>query len=357
MGTTALQLAAANARAELDQYGVCYPGSDTSQHRAAYAFMRRPDPRGKSIPGALRRTGVGRVPPISEWHELTAEISAANVQRALISHESIARAAPNMARRFVRRLGRNRTHIAITVRPPVEALPSRWNELVKEGTTVPLDEWVAGALTDPARWLSRGMRRYIDLAGLVDRWASVAGTANVTVIVVDKSNRNIITDAFEQLLGLPAGMLAAAAPDGAINRSMTVPEAEVIRTINVCVRRATALRRSRLVRAFRTSVINRAVDNRMPLLAEPRMALSAHAAKLAADCGYEHARQIAESGVRVIGDLSALHRQPAEPPVQPAEPARTGLSSSQAVVAMQLLAGATRGGAQHIIETLRWHLG
>jgi hypothetical protein len=56
----------------------------------------------------------------------------------------------------------------------------------------------------------------------------------VTVVVVDDSDRMGIYSAFEQLLGIPTGELAAFR-DESNNRSMTVPEAQFLRALNIAV--------------------------------------------------------------------------------------------------------------------------
>jgi hypothetical protein len=65
---------------------------------------------------------------------------------------------------------------------------------------------------------------------LVARWVAAAGAPNVTVIVVDGSDRLALLRTFESLLGLPAGFLVP--EDGVVNRSLTLAEAEVVRRLN-----------------------------------------------------------------------------------------------------------------------------
>ncbi len=62
------------------------------------------------------------------------------------------------------------------------------------------------------------------------RWAAAVGAQNLTVIVVDESDRLMLLRTFESLLGLPDGFLVL--EDGVTNRSLTQAEAEVVRLLN-----------------------------------------------------------------------------------------------------------------------------
>jgi len=365
-GTTALQAAASAARDELYTHGVVYPGSGESHHREIYAFMGRRDRRGKSTRGRMTRQDIGRAPAPGEWAALMDEIRAEPSRRVLISHESAARATRRMARRFVDELGADRIHIIITLRPPADVLPSRWSELVKEGMTDTFDGWLRRLYLGQGRRLARGTRRYLNQAGLVRRWAAVAGPENVTVIVVDGRDKNFLSDVFEQLLDLPARTLARAGT-GNSNRSMTVEEAEIVRRLNTRLERFRGTRWFRYIDAFRTSALNRALVYRTPAPGESRLRLPSWAVEFAARDGRRYARRIRTSGVRVIGNLRALrtHRQrqtrnesrtqleaPAQPEVPTQPTAQTsGVPASR--LALELVWGAIRGGVDYARGALR----
>src|SRR5699024_7494795 len=175
-------------------------------------------------------------------------------------------------RRFVNELGAERIHIVITLRPPAEVLPSRWSELIKEGMTDSFESWLRRAYAREGRQLARGTRRYLNQAGLVRRWAAAAGPDNVTVIVADTRDKEFLTGAFEQLLGLPARTLSDV-EDGSSNRSLTIPEAEVVRRANKTLFRLAGTRWSHYIDAFRTSALNRARIYRSPRPGDARLPL------------------------------------------------------------------------------------
>lgn len=349
-GTTALQAAASAARDELYEHGVVYPGTGESHHREIYAFMGRRDRRGKSARGRVTRRDIGRAPARSEWAALMDEIRAEPSRRVLISHESAARATRRMARRFVDELGADRIHVIITLRQPADVLPSRWSELVKEGMTDTFDGWLRRLYLGEGRRLARGTRRYLNQAGLVRRWAAAAGPDNVTVIIVDAQDKNFLSHVFEQLLGLPARTLSRAGSQNS-NRSMTVDEAEVVRRLNTRLARLRGTCWSRYIDAFRTSALNRALVYRTPAPEEARLRLPSWAIEFAARDGRRYGRRIRASGVRVIGDLAALHAQP--PAQSQAQPVVKPPSMSGSRVTVELVWGAIRGGANYALGAWR----
>jgi hypothetical protein len=351
-GTSALQYSLHRARATLLDHGVLYPGTEVNHYRAAYAFMGRRDVRN---PGAHHRSWVsqiGRVPPMSEWTELMREVEAEPQLRAVISHEAISRSSATMARAFVAQLGADRTHIAITLRPPATLLPSRWSELVKEGATDDtFDQWLRRVYGRSHAPLSAAMRRYLDQAGLVERWAGVVGPDRVTVIIADRQDKRLLADTFEALLGLPPRTLALAEASSTANRSLTAPEAEVIRRLNTRLGHRAASTWRSYVKAVRTDLIDRALARRTPGPQEPRLQLPDWAARLAAADGRRYADRIAASGVRVVGDL-ARYRAGAAPLARPGKVKGRRRWRRIAVVG-GLLMGTVRGAASGVAQLAR----
>ncbi len=69
---------------------------------------------------------------------------------------------------------------------------------------------------------------------LIERWADVVGIDHVTVVVVDDRDHTATLRAFEALLGLRTGTLAAVRDLS--NRSLTLAEAEAVRAFNIAFR-------------------------------------------------------------------------------------------------------------------------
>src|SRR5699024_5734384 len=89
------------------------------------------------------------------------------------------------ARRLVDGLG-EATHVVVTLRNLTSVLPSMWTQRLKAANTDEFDTWLERAIGEaPERPLPTGIQRQLDHAGLVERWVSVLGRENVTVVIVD----------------------------------------------------------------------------------------------------------------------------------------------------------------------------
>lgn len=150
--------------------------------------------------------------------------------------------------------------------------------------------------------LDAHVRRRFDTGALVQDWADVVGSQNVTVVCVDKAAPTLIFDAFRALLGLPELARDESAP---LNRSMTLVETELARRV------VTELDGFEIPRQDRNRYLLRAgfrrvQEQRIPPTSETHIGLPAWAAKGAVELGAAQAKMIAASGVRVVGDLGTL---------------------------------------------------
>lgn len=345
-GTTALQLAAAKARSELYNNGVYYPGTGIHHRRPFMALMNRRDGEGESTPRGVPLDEAKQVPRETEWSSLVTDIDAESSRTSWIGHESIARASDAMANRIVEELGRGRVHVTITLRPLSAILPSRWIQNLKDGlasASEPFDHWLERIYLESDPPISKGMRRYLDQGALVERWTRAAGPENVTVIVVDSTRQNLLPDTFEHMLGLPAGTLTQQISGTSLtNRSMSLAEAEIFRQVN---ERAYDPEHSSWT-LYRDVLMWGAMDHvvtyRMIDDGEPRVRLPDWAVSLAVRDAQEHARRIAESGARIVGDLSALYAQ--QP--GPAMPSGSAGAQSYRSIAIEALTGAVLGAGR-----------
>lgn len=309
-GTTALQRALAAQRELLLENGVRYPGNEVNHRLPVGAFMQA------RVLKHARQGAVGQprkkqandpsIPPKSEWTQLINEIESDPSRRSVISYEIAANATDARAQEFVDAIG-DRTHIVITLRNLAAILPSFWAQVLKSAHTTPLDDWLSRAFGDaPDAPVSAALQRSLSHGELVQRWASIIGPENVTVVIVDSSQPDMITEAFEQLLGLEPGLLTNyKVPDSGRNRSLRQPEAELLLRINqICENHAVDW--NSYVNLVKRGVVTR-LKARTPGADEPRVQLPGWALARCAELGEAHAEQIKASGVRVIGELASLY--------------------------------------------------
>ena len=341
-GTTTVQLAAARAREKLLANGVYYPGTGPDHRRQVYAFMGKRIQRAKTMVRGAKRSSAAETPSMSEWLELMADIASQPDHRIFISCEEAARCSDALAAKFVHELGRERTHIAITLRPPAAVLPSQWIELLKGGQSLSFNSWLEQVYGKSDKSIPESMKLYLDMSGLVERWAKVAGPGNVTVILSDRANHDFLTDSFEQLLGLPGHTLTGAVVGGdRTNRSMTFAEAEVFRAVNAEIYKPAELSWPLYLDVIQSGAIRRVLGHRNPSADERRVLMPEWAAEIAVREGESHAKRIAESGVRIVGDLASLYEAP-----RVATEEESAAESNHRAIAVQALIGAMNGAAK-----------
>lgn len=339
-GTTMLQETASLMRPYLYEHGVYYPGSGRNHHRAIAAFMQLPDAMvaGNRIPPGATIEQARQIPARSVWETFLDDINAESNRRVLISHEFAAGASEQQAQDLIHELGADRTHVVITLRPLWAMLTSQWTQSLKFCVSTALDDWLHDYFTSGEGALSPRDVRQMDQAGLVERWAGAAGAENVTVIIVQKQNPDLLTGAFEEILGLPERSLTGVISGGKLtNRSMSMAEAEVFRRLNATIYDPESMSWP-VYRDVVRNAINHLLEHRSPDASEPPVRLPAWAADLAVQSGRTHADRIAASGVRVVGDLSTLS---SEPMVN--EEAQTAASLLPYDIVIESLIGAVHG--------------
>jgi hypothetical protein len=328
--STALQNTAAAHRAELLDHGVRYPGRGKSQRAAVAAFIGRRIGYG----GAAHEPG-SIAPDLAAWDGLLAELDGDAERRSWFGHEYAAGADDATAVRFVEALG-PRTHVVITLRDYGAMLPSIWQEYNKAGNTGVFDDWLRRVLATPRPDdLAATFHRRHDHGALVRRWAAAAGAQNVTVVVLDPADHGLVFAAFEAMLGLPAGLLAGGKGSYA-NRSMSVPELELLRRLNDVVRDAGVEWRD-YQRLVVRGAARRMLSGRRPAAGEQRLALPAWAVEPVLAEASRHVEEIRGSGVRVVGDLDALARRPRVRGED--EPAHQDVATVPLEAAVEALAG------------------
>lgn len=327
-GTTALQNAAARRRRALLEHGVLYPGTHHNHSWASFAVARRRRGWGSGPNKAA-------VPPISHWEDLVAEVRAAETRRVLVSHEYFAEHSATVCERVVRDLDRD-VHVVFTMRNQSSLLSSTWQEYLKNGITLDFPQWleaVLGSDEDPEQF--RAFAKRTALSDSVAKWARIVGPERVTVAVLDKDNPSLLTETFESLLDVPRGLLGDVELSGArANRSMTAPEAELVRSMNADLRGHEDVSWDLFRGLYRLGAITSMLSEREPAPDEPRILPPRWAAEAAAARARGHVEAIAGLGVTVVGrldDLAAVGPSIPEPeptpdavPVQAAREATLG---------------------------------
>ncbi len=315
-GSSALQGALHLARPRLADRGVFYPGNGRHALLPVLAVTAQPPLLGEAAPS------------LAKWDRLVSSVRAAGDQRVVVSSEFFAGASDEQASRVVADLGQQ-VHIAVTLRPLHKILPSQWQQYIQNGFQFSYGEWLTGILSQPPNTPTPGFWRRHRHDELISRWAAAAGTENLTVIVLDESDRGMLLRTFEALLGLPERFLIPESE--AENRSLTQSEVEVVRMINQEFKRHQWPDAS-YAKFMRYGAIRHLKIGHQPAPDEARITTPAWALDRAVEIGAEMAKNIVALGVRVVGDLSSLGSFPADSALQPHGSA-AGLIPAQAQAA------------------------
>lgn len=338
-GTTAVQSAAAGNRELLLAHGLRYPGSGFNHKQAAFAVLGL-------APGW---SGDGRPPPMREWQALVREVECEPQRRILVSHESLCEADDSQAARIAEAIG-PRLHVIITLRGYAALLCSTWQQNVKSGTRLALPAWLRTVLADPPD-LQRSPRfaRRTDQAAMVTRWVSLLGPERVTALVPDKTRPDLLLHTFADLLEVPRDVFRpATTPDGLVNRSLSMPETELIRAVNQIVRHEDRLTHGQYTQLVREGAVRRLLAERRPGDAEVPVSLPEWAAQRARERARRHAAEIAASGCAVIGDLGALSALGEHPPRVPPITHVPVTAAAEAVAGVVSVATGRRARFDHL---------
>lgn len=295
-GTTTVQAAFDQSRRALARQGVVYAGDSTQPMAAALAAT------GRHLATSTLAQGT------EQWQQLLAQTRESDARAVVLSSEFFSQANPAQIRDIVEGLG-PRTHVVVTVRPLVRLLASQWQQYMQNRPSVRYDDsldyedWLRLVLDDPEqREITPSFWERHRHDRLVAAWAEVAGVDNLTVIVVDESDKRMVLAAFEELLALTPGTLAA--HQRGANRSLTLPEQELLRAFN-----AEFLREGWSARDY-TKLVRfgaiRHLQRRRPAAGEPGLLTPPWAVDQVVGIGSRMAANIAASGVRVVGDLDLL---------------------------------------------------
>jgi hypothetical protein len=301
-GTTSLQRAFHTGRDAVSHHGVHYTGRHEQPLLAALAVAG-----GRGMKG-------DREPRPEDWTELLDEVRDAGDQRVVISSEFLCYADEAAARRVVSEVPGGPVHLVVTLRPVAKIAPSQWQQYVQNGLKISYVKWLDGMFRRPPYdWPTPSFWRRHSHGELVRRWAEAAGRENLTVVVADESEPDMLLRTFEAMLGLPHGLLVPGRNDA--NRSLSRGEIELVRALNVHFSQHKWTEPwSEAVhgRVVRGGVVAQMKKGRRPAPDEPRLRMPDWAVQRSTEVGAETVETIKSLGVRVIGDLATLAEVPAD---------------------------------------------
>lgn len=299
-GTTTIQVALHTSRAALAEHGVEYAGEGSRPRKAGWAL---------GLPG---RITLGPPPPIRVWERLAAEVTASTARIVVASNEDFGGADDAQAARIVADLGGGKPHVVMVARRLDRILPSQWQQRVRFGEGLAYGDWLADVFDESSTtWTHRNFWRSHDLEAMIARWAGVAGADNVTLVVGDDADRDLLPRTFDALLGLPDGFLVEAVRSSVQDRALAANEAlgwvetELVRRLNVFAQEQGWSKEQRRD-VIRLGVIHgiKALPSTHP--DRSKAVMPAWAAEAVAERSRRRRDAVLSSGVRVVGDPDLL---------------------------------------------------
>jgi hypothetical protein len=301
-GTTALQGVLYTLRDQLPALGVSYPylgdpAQSVAHHIAARSVLQL-------------ETGWGETPPDpAKWDEQVALVKASSAPRTILSSEHFAGADDAACQRIAADLGHDRLHVIIGARNFASIAVSLWQQTLKRRRSSTFEEWLERNFRRPEGGSTKFWDRH-DPSLVAERWARILGPERVYLLVLDEGDRELVPRTFEELLALPSGTLSSVPPINS-NRSMTGVEAELVRRLNVELKKQRRDLTWDLYRSVvRIGAIGQIIEHRRPPAEEPKLQPPAWVVEQARAEAERAVRAVTSGGVNIVGNLANLQPRP-----------------------------------------------
>jgi hypothetical protein len=292
-GTTFLQGVMRHNREALRKQGVLYPGATARDHLHASQVVR----------GVTKHPR--RLDRAEAWDRLVAEL-AEWPGVGIISHEFFGMATEEQARAAIERLAPAEVHVVLTARDYVRQFAADWQESLKMGLDLTLDDFLRRAdrnrLPRPWGWNAH------DIVGTLERWGAALPPARVHVVTVPQAGapRDLLLRRFCSVVQVDPDTLDLGAAFS--NQSLGVVQAELLRRLKprLAAPLDEAPERHRWLRGyFAHDVLLAQRGARFTLRPEQAEVLSAR--------GSNAIEAIRSAGYDVVGDLDELVPTPTDP--------------------------------------------
>ena len=219
-GTGYLQGIVWSNRDALRQQGLLLPGTSEHDHYQASVYVR----------GAhAKRARADDIE--ATWRRLVDEVHRTD-RDVLISHEVFANASARQARFTIDALGGAETHVIITARDLARQIPASWQQGVKQGYTMPLEEFVRDVVVRGRGPQGRIFWKLHDVADLCGRWGRHLPASHVHVVTVPPKGADpaLLWKRFASVLGVDADSVSL--DQTRSNESLGRVEVELLRRLN-----------------------------------------------------------------------------------------------------------------------------
>jgi hypothetical protein len=294
-GTSALQESLANQRDELHKAGVLYPSiGKKAHHRVAWGLSQKP--WGWKAKGAEKT-------PYKTFSRMASLINLSSAPKIILSSEFFAELEPEFLQKLASSIRGRQIKILFTLRPLAKLLSSSYQQYLKFGLKADYVEWLHSILDEPgvSKLNPTFWKRHMH-GEVVEKWASIFGNKNISVLVVDEQKPEFLYESINDYLGLPAGFLKPE-QEGS-NRSLSVEEVSLLLELN---RRFPKEREWSEYLIFIRNGYIRELTDKVPIKAgSTKLLTPSWAVAKANEIAGESKKKIQALGVEVLGDITSL---------------------------------------------------
>jgi len=222
-GTTAIQESLFTQSDQIRNFGINYATEKRrANHREAWALSER-------YWGWKKRGGEKT--SITVWNKRVKYLKAQKIN-SLISSEFFSEINDDQLILMAHDLRDFDVEVIFTIRPLVKVLTSSYQQYLKYGIKASYEEWLEDIFhnSEKPKYTPTFWKRHRHEA-VIARWAKAFGNQNIHLVVVDELEPDLLYDAFNKILKLPAGTLKEVKGSGS-NRSLNYPEIALLLAIN-----------------------------------------------------------------------------------------------------------------------------
>jgi hypothetical protein len=173
----------------------------------------------------------GKTTPYSTWTRMLWRIKLSKLNKVVLSSEFLSELPLEKIQLLKKQVKGRQVKVLFTVRPLVKLLASSYQQYLKYGLKEDYVTWLHSVLDAPgqSKLNPTFWKRHMH-GEVVQRWASVFGAENITVVIVDEQKPELLFESINDYLGLPTGFVNPQ-PTGS-NRSLSLEEQTLLLEIN-----------------------------------------------------------------------------------------------------------------------------
>lgn len=222
-GTSFLQKVLQHNEAPLREHGVIFPnGKGMLMFRAMLEVTERAPNWGRSVESVQ-----------GTWQTIV-EAARAHEGNTVVSNELFCLATPAQVERMLGDLAGLEVHVVLTVRDLGRQLPAEWQEGVKHGRRVGLDDFLSVVFDEPSPdpRLHNRFWSVQDPVAILQHWSPMVPPERVHLVVnpLPGTPPTLLWERFASVIDVPPA--AVTMPDREVNTSLGIAQTEVLRRVN-----------------------------------------------------------------------------------------------------------------------------